>query len=366
MNNKNEATTRFYMDQGNKIVDILSNILPVIYFDVFHDDFNTFMYGLWRKTDDKFPPIIDQSIFGLGETIETLERTNWDSLSDEKKMEWLKRMDVQALLKALRFRPISLDIFCQKNSLVKSKMTNVLQAMINWRNYGVGHKSVYKYETMDETVFKLHILEPVWEFYDLLSRNYQKECETLRKTLLDIENRMTLPNTSVQELSKKTGKSEKVVLEVLSIMRVYVDEEGIIKGEDEKELVDSIKRLSKKSSVQKKQQEENDSEDDKSSNKKKKSKKKWIITIAIIILIIIVIIILALANGSKKKGENKQAEAKINKKKKTEITTVKETDNRAVINPFDYCDIKYTYLDASEAEDSYIPSDEFTEQEFGI
>ena len=254
-NTQTSASTKFYMDQANKIVDVLSEIIPTIYCDVFKDDFDIFMNGLWDAPDDTHPPIIDKSILKIGETTQSLEKIKWKSLSKEKQMEWLKRLDLQALLKALRFRPESLKLFCEKNSLVESKMANVLQSMINWRNYGVGHKSVFKYEQMDEALFKLNILEPVWEFSDLLSRYYGRECETLRRTLQDVEKRMKLPEISIDSLVKSSKKSEDIIREVLSILRIYVDNDGNIKGEDEKELTKIIKKLGNKEAINKKKKE---------------------------------------------------------------------------------------------------------------
>ena len=319
------GTTKFYMNQANKIVDVLSEILPTIYFNVFKDDFDVFMYRLWMKPDEDHPPILDKSVLHMGETFQTLENTNWKALPPEKQMEWLKRLDLQALLKALRFRPVSLELFCEKNSLVKEKMEKVLQAMINWRNYGVGHKSVYKYEQMDERVFKLNILEPVWEFYDLLSRYYPKECELLRKTLKGIEVRMKYPDTNVARLAGLTGLPEQTVRDVLALMKVDVGQDGCIKGENEKELVDSIKRLSKKDSVKKNRKLITDGEDG------KKSKKKLIIAIAgaaLLLLIIIMAVLLTQCGKKPKKVVNSDGKTiEINE----ETTTV---DNRQVVDPF--------------------------------
>ena len=219
-NNKTSASTKFYMKQANEIVDVLSEIIPTIYYDVFKDHFDIFMDKLWVKPDEKNPPILDRLMLPPGANVRTLEQTNWNALPEDKKMEWLKRMDLQALLKALAFRPKSLNLFCEKNSLKKEKMESVLHPMINWRNYGVGHKSVYKYEQMSEKDFKQIILEPVWDFTDLLSRHYAKECEIIRKKLHIIEMRMKLPDTNVQRLVELSGKPESTVREVLSILKI--------------------------------------------------------------------------------------------------------------------------------------------------
>lgn len=328
-NNQSDATTKFYMNQANKIVDVLSEILPTIYFNVFKDDFDVLMYGLWMKPDENHPPILDQSVLHMGETFQTLEKINWKTLPEEKQMEWLKRLDLQALLKALRFRPVSLDLFCEKNSLVKEKLVNVLQAMINWRNYGVGHKSVYKYEQMDERVFKLNILEPVWELYDLLSRYYPKECELLRKTLKEIETRMKLPDTSVDRLVALTNKPTQTVRDILALMKVYIGKDGCIKGEDEKELADSIKRLSKKDSVKKNQKKV---EPEKPSTKSKKKKIIIIAGVALLILIALTVVLLTQCGKKEAKNTNDKNEIAI----ENEGTTAEETtvDNRPIMNPF--------------------------------
>lgn len=283
VNVKTKASTRFYMNQANKIVDVLSVIVPTIYCDVFKDDFDIFMDDLWEKPDEKYPAILDQSVLHVGESIESLKKIDWKSVSKEKQMEWLKRLDLQALLKALRFRPKALDYFCEKNSLVKEKMTNVLQSMINWRNYGVGHKSVYKYEQMDERVFKLNILEPVWDFYDLLSRKYQVECEILRKTLREIEVRMKYPETNVERLSQLSRKSEEMTRFALKTLNIYVDAEGRIKGENEDALVTNIKRLAKKDG---RQDFVNDSREELT---KKSNQKKFFVVGAILVLCLICI-----------------------------------------------------------------------------
>ena len=293
VSNQTSASTKFYMNQANKIVDVLSEIVPTIYYDVFKDDFNIFMYGLWNKPDDTHPPILEQSVLHVGESIQTLEQTNWNALSKEKQIEWLKRLDLQALLKSLRFRDISLDYFCEKNSLVKSKMTNVLQSMINWRNYGVGHKSVYKYEQMDESIFKLNILEPVWDFYDLLSRKYQVECEILRKTLREIEMRMKYPSTNVERLSKMSHKSEQTVRSTLETLKIYVDAEGNIKGEIEENLVTNIKRLAKKEVKKESKQEQKQKNVEIS--KKRNSKTKMVLSITACAVIFIIAIILGIS-----------------------------------------------------------------------
>lgn len=341
------------MNQANKIVDVLSEIVPTIYYDVFKDDFSVFMFGLWEKTDEKHPPILDQSVLQTGESIQALKNTNWDALPKEKKMEWLKRMDLQALLKALRFRNKPLELFCEKNSLVKGKMISVLQAMINWRNYGVGHKSIYKYEQMDEKVFKLNILEPVWEFTDLLSRYYGKECGKLRKILQKIEIGMKLPDTSISRLVALSNKSENTVREVLSILKVEVGQDGTIKGEDEKELVDSIKRLSKKDSVQKKKKEE-EKEDDKKWIDFLKSHKKIIIAIAGIIILLLLIIILFSRCGSDESTETNKSTQEV----KNDITTTEEptTDNRKVVDIFSKLKIKE--VKSKDAESEYSNDEE--------
>ena len=68
----------------------------------------------------------------------------------------------------------------------------------------------------------------LWEFSDLLSRYYERECRLLRKELQDIERRMKYPETNVTELAELTKKPEYTVKEVLSMLKVYVDEEGHI------------------------------------------------------------------------------------------------------------------------------------------
>ena len=315
VSNQTSASTKFYMNQANKIVDVLSEIVPTIYYDVFKDDFNIFMYGLWNKPDDTHPPILEQSVLHVGESIQTLEQTNWNALSKEKQIEWLKRLDLQALLKSLRFRDISLDYFCEKNSLVKSKMTNVLQSMINWRNYGVGHKSVYKYEQMDESIFKLNILEPVWDFYDLLSRKYQVECEILRKTLREIEMRMKYPSTNVERLSKMSHKSEQTVRSTLETLKIYVDAEGNIKGEIEENLVTNIKRLAKKEVKKESKQEQKQKNVEIS--KKRNSKTKMVLSITACAVIFIIAIILGIStfNNSRFTKVPNVVRASVNKAK---------------------------------------------------
>ena len=316
------------MNQADKIVDVLSEIVPTIYYDVFKDDFGVFMAGLWEKPDEKIPPILDRKVIPTGETIKTLEQTDWNALSGNKKMEWLKRMDLQALLKALFYRPESLDLFCEKNSLIKRKMQSVLQRMINWRNYGVGHKSVYKYEQMGEEDFKQKILEPVWEFTDLLSRHYAKECEIIRNILHQIEIRMKLPDTSVQKLVELSGKPESTVKEVLLILKVDIAQDGKIIGEDEKELADNIKRLSKKESVQQKQKE-NEPEDKTNRWLELFNKyKKIIIPVAGVIVLLIIILLLTQC------GKKDDKKSKANKKQDKVTVEETTTDNRETYNPF--------------------------------
>ena len=293
MSNKSDATTKFYMNQANKIVDVLSEILPKIYYSAFNDQFDVFMDNLWEKPDENHGPILDKMALESGETPEVLERINWNKLSKERKMEWLKRMDVQALLKALRFRPKSLDIFCEKNSLVKSKMINVLQAMINWRNYGVGHKTIFKYEKMDEKIFKLNILEPVWEFYDLLSRYYTIECDILHKTLQEIEIRMKYSETSIERLVKLSKKSEEKVREALKILKIYSDEDGKIKGEDEYKLAENIRRLSKKDSIQQVSNKSNDSSESTLFDKKR----VLVILVSVIGLVAVTLLLINVINS---------------------------------------------------------------------
>ena len=317
VNKQTNASTKFYMDQANKIVDVLSEIVPTIYCDVFKDDFDVFMDGLWISTDEKHPPILDQSILQPGETIQKLEKTKWKSLSMDKQMEWLKRMDLQALLKALLFRPESLKLFCEKNTLVQFKMTSVLKSMVKWRNYGIGHKSVFKYEQMDENVFKLNILEPVWEFSDLLSRYYERECRLLRKELQDIERRMKYPETNVTELAELTKKPEYTVKEVLSMLKVYVDEEGHIKGEDKKELAESIKRLSNIDRVHQRKKEEKRIEREKKRLEKGK-KNYWKVRIALLLSVVLLvgvsITLVMVMNRKQKVVSNKEIVVKYNDK----------------------------------------------------
>ena len=76
MSNKTEATTKFYMDQANKIVDVLSEILPKIYYSAFNDQFDVFMNNLWEKPDENHGPILDKMALEAGETPEVLEKIN--------------------------------------------------------------------------------------------------------------------------------------------------------------------------------------------------------------------------------------------------------------------------------------------------
>ncbi len=243
--NKASASTKFYMDQSNKLVDVLSEIIPPIYCDIFKDDFDVFMYGLWESADEKYPPIMDQSILRVGESIQTLEKIDWKSLPKEKRLEWLKRMDLQALLKAVRYREKTLKLFCEKNSLIEDKITMVYQSLINWRNYGVGHKSIYKYEQMNEAVFKLKIIEPVWEFYDFLSRYYEKECRELHTALMEIEKKTKQPLISIEELALESKEDEKIIKAILFKINVYVDADNKIKGENISYLLSNIKSQKK-------------------------------------------------------------------------------------------------------------------------
>ena len=146
---------------------------------------------------------------------------------------------------------------------------------------------------MDESIFKLNILEPVWDFYDLLSRKYQVECEILRKTLREIEMRMKYPSTNVERLSKMSHKSEQTVRSTLETLKIYVDAEGNIKGEIEENLVTNIKRLAKKEVKKESKQEQKQKNVEIS--KKRNSKTKMVLSITACAVIFIIAIILGIS-----------------------------------------------------------------------
>lgn len=247
-NNKTNATTKFYINQVNKLADVILNALQKIYYKTFNDCFDVFMGGLWIKNGNN-PAILDQNVLEKNETVQQLESIDWKSLDGNEIQKWLNRMDLQTLLKAIRYRPDALRVFCEKNILNEESTISVFQGMINWRNYSIGHQSVYQYENMSDDVFKLKILEPAWELYELLARNNSDESASLKETLQFIELRMAEPSINVNQLVKETKRTENAVRDALNELQVYFDDLGEIKGENEKELVKSIKKIAKKDNI---------------------------------------------------------------------------------------------------------------------
>ena len=247
-NNKTNATTKFYINQVNKLADVILSSLQKIYYKTFHECFDVFMFGLWEKNGN-IPAILDQKVLEKDETVKQLESKDWKSLGNHDIKKWLNRMDLQTLLKAIRYRPDALRVFCEKNILNEENTISVFQTMINWRNYSIGHQSVYQYENMSDEVFKLKILEPVWELYELLARNNSSESANLKDSLKSIELKMAEPSTNVDQLVKETKRTENAVRDALKELQVYFDDLGEIKGENEKELIKSIKKIAKKESI---------------------------------------------------------------------------------------------------------------------
>jgi len=249
LNNKTDASVKFYMDNANSFVDILTELLSTVYLKTFENDFDVFMDDLWVKPNDTTPAILDSKVLNKNEKIESLEKTDWKNLKKEQQSEWYKRMDLQTLLKALRFRNNSMQMFCEKNGMNKDEADQVFSKMINWRNYGVGHRTVYKYEKMNEKTFKEIVLEPVWQIHDMLSRYNEKECKNLKKQLLEVERKISYPEITIEALKNETGYSEEELREELAKIKVFVGKDGSIKGEEKDELVNRIERLSRKKSL---------------------------------------------------------------------------------------------------------------------
>ncbi len=237
------------MDNANSFVDILTELLSTVYLKTFENDFDVFMDDLWVKPNDTTPAILDSKVLNKNEKIESLEKTDWKNLKKEQQSEWYKRMDLQTLLKALRFRNNSMQMFCEKNGMNKDEADQVFSKMINWRNYGVGHRTVYKYEKMNEKTFKEIVLEPVWQIHDMLSRYNEKECKNLKKQLLEVERKISYPEITIEALKNETGYSEEELREELAKIKVFVGKDGSIKGEEKDELVNRIERLSRKKSL---------------------------------------------------------------------------------------------------------------------
>lgn len=155
---------------------------------IFKDDFEQLINGLWFekfKLDEK--DISRKSIIYHGSTL-FLDQVNWESLSNQSQMEWLNRFSFKTLLGTLLNNEQLLDYFCKKNLISKEKTIMVFQKIYDWNSFCVGPHNTFEYKRLNNYWFKNNIVEPVWDYYNILSRNNERECQRIKEALIKVEN----------------------------------------------------------------------------------------------------------------------------------------------------------------------------------
>ncbi len=248
-----EASSDFYMDQVYAFEKIFMKILPPIYVDSFSNNFKFYFDRLWEgsvnRKGNPVPPIFDvekiyENTDNADEIIEELENTEWDQIGYDKKLELIRKMDIQALFKSVsRFREKQQRYFCKVNDITQSKFNETIFDMIDWRNEESGHKSSYKFESLDNDSFRIRILDPVKSFAELLLNKNQEKCEKLKEKIEEVEKQVDYPEINIEKIVNNLQLSETDVRESLKELKVYADEQGYIRGEDERVLENRILRL---------------------------------------------------------------------------------------------------------------------------
>ena len=116
-----------------------------------------------------------------------LNKVKWQNIPRDSRVRWLNRFKFNVLLSVLLNNEKLLTFFCEKKMLNLEKTIISFHKMENWINLCVGCQSSLNYSRISRNEFENYIINPAWDFYDILSRNNKKECKEIKKVLIDAE-----------------------------------------------------------------------------------------------------------------------------------------------------------------------------------